>query len=248
VRGQPITLARVGGLSAKHHRHPRAPERHGIFAFIWPHIELFLLGSTDARGITDKPVGGKVQKLLKGQPGITVVVDDGNAYVFGPLPALQQAERVLKDVGLETEMEDNLKDVTRIWEVPSDALGFWEGSMLVSRASWHRRPSRYDQLAKGTERLRKFQYTGPLWTLLDEARPFAREIRTGTLQWALVDSGDLVKIARRHLHTLRREMHKMVLEAQVWSLADRPLGASPSTVYSKDQWEVFVPRRGGKIT
>ena len=60
-----ITLARVGGLSpVRQRRNPKAPEKRGIYAFIWPNIEPFLLGSTDPEGIV-KGEDEKSQSIQK---------------------------------------------------------------------------------------------------------------------------------------------------------------------------------------
>ena len=47
-----IVLQRAGGLSAVKQDNDRAPAKKGLWAFIWPFYELFLLGSTGPEGKT----------------------------------------------------------------------------------------------------------------------------------------------------------------------------------------------------
>jgi hypothetical protein len=51
TKGPGIILSRVGGLSSV--PQDDAPTRAGIWGFIWPYFEPFLLGSTDHAGIVD---------------------------------------------------------------------------------------------------------------------------------------------------------------------------------------------------
>lgn len=47
-----LILCRVGGLSpVKQRGNSSAPARFGLYAFIWPFVEPFLLGSTNDNGI-----------------------------------------------------------------------------------------------------------------------------------------------------------------------------------------------------
>lgn len=46
-----IHLVRVGGLSPIKQSKGSAPERYGVWAFIYPYVEPFLLGSTNPEGI-----------------------------------------------------------------------------------------------------------------------------------------------------------------------------------------------------
>lgn len=46
-----IHLVRVGGLSPIKQSKGSAPERYGVWAFIYPYVEPFLLGSTNAEGV-----------------------------------------------------------------------------------------------------------------------------------------------------------------------------------------------------
>lgn len=50
--GGRIRLIRVGGLSPVSQTNKKAPERRGLWAFVYPYVEPFLLGSTDDRGVT----------------------------------------------------------------------------------------------------------------------------------------------------------------------------------------------------
>ena len=62
-----IMQARVGGLaSVKQKGNKTSPQKKGYYAFIWPNIEPFLLGSTDARGIAHN----RVSRLTLLQKGI----------------------------------------------------------------------------------------------------------------------------------------------------------------------------------
>jgi hypothetical protein len=49
--GGGIILHRVGGLSPVKQDNNRAPEKRGLWAFVWPYVEPYLLGSTNDRGV-----------------------------------------------------------------------------------------------------------------------------------------------------------------------------------------------------
>ena len=51
-KGPGIILSRLGGLSPVKQSNESAPERRGVWAFIAPHFEPFLVGSTNDSGIT----------------------------------------------------------------------------------------------------------------------------------------------------------------------------------------------------
>lgn len=49
---KPLMFWRVGGLSpVKQRGNNSAPAKHGLYAFIWPYVEPFFLGSTNDNGI-----------------------------------------------------------------------------------------------------------------------------------------------------------------------------------------------------
>lgn len=235
--GKPITLARVGGLSPNKHKNDRAPESRGIYAFIWPQIELFLLGSTDSEGvILPKNVAHQIPKYLRQLAGLKIVPSSNDdVYVFGPKEQLTLGEKILQEEGVFSELR-TLPLVPHHYmdDVLKENWAFSQGFVLVVHAK-KRRPSRYDQLRNRTERLRKFKYTGLLWSILDGG-PRGLQ-RQG--MWTLHHSEDLVKIASDHYHDLKKSRRKD-------NQATTPPGASPR--YSKDEWEVFVPANRGVIT
>lgn len=49
-----IKLIRVGGLSPVKQTNKAAPEKKGVWAFVWPYYDLFFLGSTSAEGVNKK--------------------------------------------------------------------------------------------------------------------------------------------------------------------------------------------------
>lgn len=49
-----IKLIRVGGLSPVKQTNKSAPEKKGVWAFVWPYYDLFFLGSTSAEGVNKK--------------------------------------------------------------------------------------------------------------------------------------------------------------------------------------------------
>lgn len=48
-----IVLHRVGGLSPVRQRNKSAPEKHCVWAFIWPYFDSFFIGSTGPEGPWD---------------------------------------------------------------------------------------------------------------------------------------------------------------------------------------------------
>src|SRR3989344_4563754 len=69
-----IWLARLGGLSPVRQNNQKAPTKSGFWAFLWPYIEPFLVGSTDDRG----PVHSKWTKFRKEHPGESGLDAEGN--------------------------------------------------------------------------------------------------------------------------------------------------------------------------
>lgn len=54
-RQKGVKLMRVGGLSPVKQTNTSAPEKYGVWAFVWPYFDLFFLSSTNHRGITTQP-------------------------------------------------------------------------------------------------------------------------------------------------------------------------------------------------
>ena len=52
-KGSGILVSRLGGWSPVRQTNKSAPEKRGVWAFIWPYFEPFLVGSTDHRGPTE---------------------------------------------------------------------------------------------------------------------------------------------------------------------------------------------------
>ena len=68
--GPGIVLSRLGGWSAKKQEKGTAPENKGVWAFIYPHFESFLVGSTDDEGNvsgTARPSRYELMKKNKGK-------------------------------------------------------------------------------------------------------------------------------------------------------------------------------------
>lgn len=229
--GKPILLARVGGLSPYKHRNGRAPEKKGFYAYIWPQIELFLLGSTDAEGIVYKDVSKKVPWLLRKLTNLTLVDLEYEFAVLGPPLELKIAEKILQESKLNYDLRESRFIPQQL--IPYQDLIVGNGFLLVNKQS--RRPSRLDQLQNGQERLRKFKYAGFLWSILDGG---PRAIRRKGM-WSLHHSEDLVFIARQHYHNLKKDRRAQDPD-------NIPAGASPK--FSKDEWEVFVPANQGVIS
>jgi hypothetical protein len=92
TRGPGIVLSRLGGLSSL--RQDDAPTRRGVWAFIWPYFEPFLVGSTDHRGIVGD--GGKsryeLMKLNRGEdPSLSLRKSRyiGNLWTRLPVPQFE---------------------------------------------------------------------------------------------------------------------------------------------------------------
>jgi hypothetical protein len=63
IESKGIKLSRVGGLSpVKQKNNEDAPEKYGVYAFIWPYFDDFFLSSFDQEG--EKP-GGRLKQLDK---------------------------------------------------------------------------------------------------------------------------------------------------------------------------------------
>lgn len=85
-----IKLIRVGGLSPVKQARGTVPERYGIWAFIWPYAEPFLLGSTGPEGIThddDKSRWGQLQR-----DGWTKFVQSGPLYTRLDVPGSHEVK------------------------------------------------------------------------------------------------------------------------------------------------------------
>jgi GNAT superfamily N-acetyltransferase len=171
-----ITLARVGGLSPVKQRNDAAPERKGFWAFIWPNIEPFLLGSTTPEGLAGH---------------------ESNVEVYDEMYALQkEMESIMRDQGWDKS--------TETWEDAAYTRNYGVEHRRLMRKhreldSKIKNPSRGEQYARGIEKLRKFKYQGLLWTRLPTRNKTIRSVG----DWNLVDAGDLAKIARK---AMAREM------------------------------------------
>lgn len=84
-----IRLTRVGGLSpVKQVGNKRAPEKRGVWAFIWPYVEPYLLGSTNDNGIAtekDRATGNTRYHQMK-REGLRHFVHRGVLYTQLPVP------------------------------------------------------------------------------------------------------------------------------------------------------------------
>lgn len=77
-----IKLIRVGGLSPVKQKPGTAPENRGVWAFIWPYAEPFLLGSTGPEGRA-KPGKSRWDQLQR--EGWTRFVHSGRIYTHLPV-------------------------------------------------------------------------------------------------------------------------------------------------------------------
>ena len=84
-RGSGIRLIRAGGLSpVKQKNNPRAPEKWGVWAFIWPYSEMFLLGSTCPEGICSGEPKSRYHQLKR--EGWRKFIHHGDVYTHIPVP------------------------------------------------------------------------------------------------------------------------------------------------------------------
>ncbi len=77
-KGRGIKLVRVGGLSPIRQAKGTAPENKGVWAFIWPYVEPFLLGSTGPEGV--HPGEGKTRYDQMKREGLRRFVHKGVLY------------------------------------------------------------------------------------------------------------------------------------------------------------------------
>ena len=104
LAGKGILLERVGGLSPVRQTNEAAPEKRGVWAFIWPFAELFLLGSTSPEGITD---GDKSRLVQLQREGFRKFVHRGKVWTRFHIPgAVTRNGWTLTDA-------DTLAEVTR---------------------------------------------------------------------------------------------------------------------------------------
>jgi len=82
--GPGVKLVRVGGLSPVKQARGTAPERWGVWAFIWPYVEPFLLGSTGPEGA--HPGEGKTRYQQMQREGFKRFVHRGRLYARLPVP------------------------------------------------------------------------------------------------------------------------------------------------------------------
>ena len=84
--GHGILLARVGGLSPGRQTHDAAPVRHGVWAFIWPHIDPFLLGSTGPEGLRRPGAERSVRMTQLKREGLRKFKHQGELWTLLPIP------------------------------------------------------------------------------------------------------------------------------------------------------------------
>lgn len=86
--GPGIRLIRAGGLSPVKQTNKIAPERRGVWAFIWPYSEVFLLGSTGDEGI--HPGEGKTRYDQLQREGWRRFIHRGVLYTHLPVPGAKE--------------------------------------------------------------------------------------------------------------------------------------------------------------
>lgn len=59
-RQKGVKLMRVGGLSPVRQTNKDAPEKRGVWAFVWPYFDLYFLSATNDRGIAHQGSDGKM--------------------------------------------------------------------------------------------------------------------------------------------------------------------------------------------
>lgn len=86
-----IILARVGGLSPVVQRNKSAPTRRGVWAFIWPFVEPFLIGSTNAEG-RSKPGKSRYDQMKAGTERLRKFVHRGELYTRFDVPGAEETD------------------------------------------------------------------------------------------------------------------------------------------------------------
>lgn len=84
-----IRLTRVGGLSPiKQVGNNQAPEKRGVWAFIWPYVEPYLLGSTNDNGIATLKdrTGNNTRYHQMKREGLRHFIHRGTLYTKLPVP------------------------------------------------------------------------------------------------------------------------------------------------------------------
>ncbi len=87
ARNRGVKLVRVGGLSPVSQKKGTAPENSGVWAFIWPYVEPFLLGSTGPEGA--HPGEGKSRYDQMKREGLTKFIHSSVIYTHLHVPTAQ---------------------------------------------------------------------------------------------------------------------------------------------------------------
>jgi len=111
--GPGIRLIRVGGLSPVKQTNSAAPERKGVWAFIWPYHDVFLLGSTGPEGV--HPGEGKTRFDQLKREGWRRFVHRGIIYTRLPVPGAEVVNGWHKTDGsaLAAYMTKNFASMTK---------------------------------------------------------------------------------------------------------------------------------------
>lgn len=220
-----ISFVRFGGLSpvaqdqytaGKNKTFHNPPRRKGLYAFPWPYIERFLLGSTSDPG----HVSNKVSWIKD---------DDGNPITSksAELPYEEwkagnfDAEyypwfnKLLK----KRKIKRSLVGTSLYKEVEGDADNIYCMTLL--------------------KKPKLFTYTGPIWHhLVDHVKPGFAIDTSGS--WVLTDYDIYVEAFNREKHVLLRS-----LVSDGWfgkNIKNLPRGTDPLKYYAKDHLEVFIDR------
>ena len=132
--GPGIRLIRVGGLSPIWQKKGTAPENRGVWAFIWPYSEMFLLGSTGPEGAHPGEGKSRYDKLQR--EGWKRFVHTGTLYTRFQVPNSVNVGGWYRTDGptLAAYMTKHFANMTRdTWRSPNSWGG--KGSGLPFKAN-----------------------------------------------------------------------------------------------------------------
>lgn len=117
-----IKLSRVGGLSyVRQKGNKSAPEKYGLYAFIWPYLEEFYLGSTNHRGIIDpnKPSKSRYDELKS--RGLKNFLYEGYLYCKFDIPnkSIEKNEYWLSVHSYDLKeflLKYHVEEIAGVWE------------------------------------------------------------------------------------------------------------------------------------
>lgn len=105
--GRGVTLARVGGLSPVRQTNDAAPVKHGVWAFIWPYIDPFLLTSTGPEGLRRSDAKRSIRSTQLKREGLRKFEHRGELWTLLPIPTSVIRGRWRRTTG--TQLADYLR-------------------------------------------------------------------------------------------------------------------------------------------